>query len=78
MRESVPQRPTSGKPDLWFLGELVACVARVPDHSPAALEAVALVGAGRASATRSEFVRHLVREPAMAQPWLRDLVHRLR
>ncbi|WP_431873693.1 hypothetical protein [Amycolatopsis sacchari] len=55
---------------------------RVPDHDPVTLEtlaeAVAVVEAGRAAGTRNEFVRHLVREPAMAQPWLRDLVHRLR
>ncbi|WP_346052253.1 hypothetical protein [Amycolatopsis dongchuanensis] len=41
-------------------------------------EAVAVAEAGLADGMRNAFVRHLVREPAMAQPWLRDLVHRPR
>ncbi|WP_052675147.1 hypothetical protein [Amycolatopsis orientalis] len=53
-----------------------------PEHSGKRLkglaEAVEIVQAGRSKATRDLLVRHLRREPAMAESWLRTLVTRLR
>ncbi|MET8851570.1 hypothetical protein [Amycolatopsis sp. NPDC004625] len=40
-------------------------------------EAVAIAEAGRTAVVREKLVRVLEREPAIAEPWLRDLVRRL-
>ncbi|KDN17052.1 hypothetical protein [Amycolatopsis rifamycinica] len=40
-------------------------------------EAVAIVEAGRTPAVRERLARTMSREPAIAEPWLRDLVRRL-
>ncbi|MGW4833089.1 hypothetical protein ACWEOG_36220 [Amycolatopsis japonica] len=55
---------------------------RAPEHSEERLrglaEAVAIVEAGRSKAGRDLLVRHLRKEPAMAESWLRTLITRLR
>ncbi|QXV58936.1 hypothetical protein [Amycolatopsis sp. TNS106] len=55
---------------------------RAPEHSEQRLrglaEAVAIVEAGRSKAGRDLLVRHLRKEPAMAESWLRTLITRLR
>lgn len=55
---------------------------RAPEHSEKRLrglaEAVAIVEAGRSKAGRDLLVRHLRKEPAMAESWLRTLITRLR
>ena len=51
---------------------------RHDDESRAALaEALAIVAYGRSAAGRRAFVRALVREPTLADPWLRTLVPRI-
>ncbi|WP_200865848.1 hypothetical protein [Amycolatopsis decaplanina] len=55
---------------------------RAPEHSERRVrglaEAVAIVEAGRSKAGRDLLVRHLRKEPAMAESWLRTLITRLR
>jgi hypothetical protein len=62
--------------DLWAAEDV-----RAPAHDHrtrrALAEAVAIVGAGRTPAVRERLARTAHREPAIAEPWLRDLVRRL-
>jgi hypothetical protein len=62
--------------DRWHDGDI-----REPAHDDrtrrALAEAVAIVEAGRTRAVRERLARTMSREPAIAEPWLRDLVRRL-
>jgi len=62
--------------DAWAAEEV-----RSPVHDDrtrrALAEAVAIVEAGRTPAVRERLARGMSREPAIAEPWLRDLVRRL-
>ncbi|WP_328458456.1 hypothetical protein [Amycolatopsis sp. NBC_00438] len=60
----------------WAAGD-VRSPARDHRTRRALAEAVALVEAGRSPAVRDQLARVLTREPAIAGPWLRDLVRRL-
>lgn len=56
--------------------------ARAPRHDDKArealAEALAVVAAGRTAGVRDRMVREIVKEPAIAQRWLRDLVTELK
>ncbi|WP_326833941.1 hypothetical protein VSH64_03235 [Amycolatopsis rhabdoformis] len=56
--------------------------ARAPRHDDktreALAEALAVVAAGRTAAVRDRLVRTMVKEPAIAQPWLRALITELK
>jgi len=62
-------------------GSWAADEVRSPAHDDrtrrALAEAVAVVEAGRTPAVRERLARVLSREPAITEPWLRDLVRRL-
>lgn len=60
----------------WADGE-VRTPARDHRTRRAPAEAAALVEAGRSPAVRARPARTMSREPAIAEPWLRDLVRRL-
>ncbi|MEQ0557757.1 hypothetical protein ABJI51_01650 [Amycolatopsis sp. NEAU-NG30] len=60
----------------WADGE-VRTPARDHRTRRALAEAAALVEAGRSPAVRARPARTMSREPAIAEPWLRDLVRRL-
>ncbi|MFJ1764589.1 hypothetical protein ACIOD2_29995 [Amycolatopsis sp. NPDC088138] len=62
--------------DLWA-AEGVRSPGRDHRTRRALAEAVAIVEAGRSPAVRAQLARVLRREPAIAEPWLRDLVRRL-
>jgi hypothetical protein len=76
LADSQPKLTPSFRRDRWAAEDI---------HSPAhddrtrraLAEAVAVVEAGRSAAVRKRLVRGLTREPAIAEPWLRDLVGRL-
>ncbi|MGK3203598.1 hypothetical protein [Amycolatopsis sp. MEPSY49] len=61
---------------LWAAAE-VREPARDDRTRRALAEAVAIVEAGRTPAVRERLARVLEREPAISEPWLRDLVRRL-
>ncbi|MEV0072872.1 hypothetical protein [Amycolatopsis sp. NPDC050768] len=56
--------------------------ARAPQHDDKArealAEALAVVAAGRTAEVRDQMVHEIVKEPAIAQPWLRALVTELK
>ncbi len=61
----------------WWAAADVREPARDHRTRRALAEAVAIVEAGRTPAVREKLARTLDREPAIAEPWLRDLVRRL-
>ncbi|OXM62523.1 hypothetical protein CF165_34285 [Amycolatopsis vastitatis] len=63
--------------DLWA-DDGVRDPGRDDNTRRALAEAVAIVEAGRTPAVRERLARTMSREPAIAEPWLRDLVRRLR
>ncbi|MEU5261716.1 hypothetical protein [Amycolatopsis sp. NPDC021455] len=71
-----PKLTRSFRRDMWAVEEV-----RSPAHDDrtrrALAEAVAIVEAGRSPAVRKKLVRGVSREPAIAEPWLRDLIRRL-
>ncbi len=71
-----PKLTPSFRRDRWAAEDV-----REPAHDHrtrrALAEAVAVVEAGRSPAVRKRLVRGLTREPAIAEPWLRDLVRLL-
>lgn len=71
-----PKLTRSFSRDRWA-DEGVRSPGRDERTRAALAEAVAIVEAGRTPAVRERFVRVLTREPAIAEPWLRDLVRRL-
>lgn len=72
-----PKMTPSFRRTLWASESVNA--PRHSDTVRAALaEAVAIVDYGRSWSTRSDIIRHLVKEPAIGEPWLRGLVTELR
>lgn len=61
----------------WWAAPDVREPARDDRTRRALAEAVAIVEAGRTPAVRERLARVLEREPAISEPWLRDLVRRL-
>lgn len=75
--DSQPKMTPSFRRTLWSSEGVNA-----PRHSDtvrtALAEAAAIVDHGLSASTRSEIIRHLVKEPAISEPWLRNLVTELR